>query len=170
MRCGPRSFGYNLLPLSRIHAMLHPPREIRLGSRRGTEADFVFHASLWQGRGVFPQDLARLSAGRPFESHRKETPSQGDRLIKQPISSGGTSRRDQGNISAFFENRWRDCLASPFTKSTNASFSKRTPKELLWLFSLEEMWTTALNHLSQQIRQYFVRPESHQRALVCLQG
>jgi uncharacterized membrane protein YsdA (DUF1294 family) len=46
----------------------------------------------------------------------------------------------------------------------------RTPKELLWLFSLEEMWTTALNHLSQQIRQYFVRPESHQRALVYLQG
>lgn len=126
LRCGPRSFGCNLPPLSRIHAMLHPPREIRLGSRGGTEADFVFHASLWQGRGVFPQDLARLSAGRPFESHRKETPSQGDRLIKPPISSGGTSRRDQGNISAFFENRWRDCLSSPFTKSTNASFSKRT--------------------------------------------
>src|SRR5260370_41534117 len=46
----------------------------------------------------------------------------------------------------------------------------RTLKELLWLFSLEEMWTTAINHLSQQIRQYFVRPESHQRAVVYLQG
>jgi hypothetical protein len=29
----------------------------------------------------------------------------------------------------------------------------------------EEIWTTAFNHLSQQIRQYFVRPESHQQAL-----
>jgi len=34
----------------------------------------------------------------------------------------------------------------------------------------EEIWTAALNQLSQQIRQHFVRPESHQRALAYLQG
>lgn len=36
--------------------------------------------------------------------------------------------------------------------------------------SPEGIWTTAFNHVSQQIRQYFVRTESHQRALVYLQG
>jgi SRSO17 transposase len=46
----------------------------------------------------------------------------------------------------------------------------RTTKELLWLFSLKEIWTTALDHLSRQIRPHFVRPEAHQRALVYLQG
>jgi SRSO17 transposase len=34
----------------------------------------------------------------------------------------------------------------------------------------EEMRTTAFNHLSQQIRQYFARPESHRCALTYLQG
>ncbi len=34
----------------------------------------------------------------------------------------------------------------------------------------EERWTTAFNHVSQQIRPYFARPESHQHALVYLQG
>jgi len=34
----------------------------------------------------------------------------------------------------------------------------------------EERWTTAFNHVSQQIRQYFARPESHQHALAYLQG
>jgi SRSO17 transposase len=43
-------------------------------------------------------------------------------------------------------------------------------RNLLWLFSLEEMWTTALNSLGQQIRPYFVRPASHRRALAYLQG
>jgi hypothetical protein len=37
-------------------------------------------------------------------------------------------------------------------------------------FSPEEIWTTALNHLSQQIRPHFVRLEAHQRALAYLQG
>ena len=37
-------------------------------------------------------------------------------------------------------------------------------------FFPEEKWTTALNHLGQQIRPHFVRPECHQRALVYLQG
>ena len=32
------------------------------------------------------------------------------------------------------------------------------------------MWTTALNHLSQQIRQYFVRPDLISESLVYLQG
>lgn len=35
---------------------------------------------------------------------------------------------------------------------------------------LEEVWTTVLDQLSQQIRQHFVRPESHQRALDYIQG
>jgi len=34
----------------------------------------------------------------------------------------------------------------------------------------EEIWTTAFNHMSQQIRPYFARPESYQRALAYLQG
>lgn len=34
----------------------------------------------------------------------------------------------------------------------------------------EERWTTAFNHVSQQIRQHFARPESHQHALAYLQG
>jgi SRSO17 transposase len=34
----------------------------------------------------------------------------------------------------------------------------------------EEIWTTALDQLSQRIRQHFVRPESHQRALAYMQG
>ena len=34
----------------------------------------------------------------------------------------------------------------------------------------EEIWTTAFNHMSQQIRPYFARPESHQRALAYLRG
>jgi hypothetical protein len=37
-------------------------------------------------------------------------------------------------------------------------------------FSLKEVWTTALNKLSQQIRLHFVRPESHQRVLANIQG
>ena len=37
-------------------------------------------------------------------------------------------------------------------------------------FFPQEVWTTALDQLSQRIRQYFVRPESHQRALAYLQG
>ena len=36
--------------------------------------------------------------------------------------------------------------------------------------SPEEVWTTALNRLSQQIRQHFVRPESHQLVLAYMQG
>jgi SRSO17 transposase len=36
--------------------------------------------------------------------------------------------------------------------------------------SLGEVWTTAFNQLGQRIRQHFVRPESHQRALAYLQG
>jgi SRSO17 transposase len=36
--------------------------------------------------------------------------------------------------------------------------------------SPEEVWATALNKLSQHIRQYFIRPESHQRALAYIQG
>ena len=36
--------------------------------------------------------------------------------------------------------------------------------------SPEEAWTTALDQLSQQIRQHFVRSESHQRALAYMQG
>jgi SRSO17 transposase len=36
--------------------------------------------------------------------------------------------------------------------------------------SPQEVWTTALNKLSQQIRPHFVRPESHRRALAYLQG
>jgi SRSO17 transposase len=38
------------------------------------------------------------------------------------------------------------------------------------IFSLEEIWTTALDHLGRQIRPHFVRPETHQRALAYLQG
>jgi hypothetical protein len=34
----------------------------------------------------------------------------------------------------------------------------------------EEIWTAAFNRVSQQIRPYFVRTESHQRALAYLQG
>ncbi len=34
----------------------------------------------------------------------------------------------------------------------------------------EEVWTTVLDQLSQQIRQHFIRPESHQRALTYIQG
>ncbi|MDQ2713990.1 MAG: IS701 family transposase [Chloroflexota bacterium] len=34
----------------------------------------------------------------------------------------------------------------------------------------KEVWTTELDQLSQRIRQYFVRPESHQQALAYLQG
>ena len=37
-------------------------------------------------------------------------------------------------------------------------------------FFPEEIWTTALNHLSRQIRPHFVRPEAHQRALAYIQG
>jgi SRSO17 transposase len=37
-------------------------------------------------------------------------------------------------------------------------------------FFPEEIWTTTLDHLSRQIRQHFVRPEAHQRALVYIQG
>lgn len=37
-------------------------------------------------------------------------------------------------------------------------------------FFPKEVWTTALDHLSQRIRQYFVRPEPHQRALAYMQG
>src|SRR5258706_14802229 len=36
--------------------------------------------------------------------------------------------------------------------------------------SPEEAWTTALDQLSQQIRQHFIRSESHQRALAYMQG
>ena len=36
--------------------------------------------------------------------------------------------------------------------------------------SPEEVWTTAFNQLSQQMRGYFVRPESHYRALTYIQG
>jgi hypothetical protein len=46
----------------------------------------------------------------------------------------------------------------------------RTTKELLWLFSLKEIRTMALDHVSRQIRPHFVRPEAHQRVLVYLQG
>lgn len=51
-------------------------------------------------------------------------------------------------------------------------------KELLWLyFALQQtrlpappqVWATALDQLSQRIRQYFGRPESHQRALTYIQ-
>jgi SRSO17 transposase len=34
----------------------------------------------------------------------------------------------------------------------------------------EELWTTALDQLSQQIEQHFIRLESHQRALAYIQG
>jgi len=34
----------------------------------------------------------------------------------------------------------------------------------------KEVWTTALDQLSQRIRQYFVRPEARQRTLAYLQG
>jgi len=34
----------------------------------------------------------------------------------------------------------------------------------------KEVWTAALDQLSQRIREYFVRPESHQRALAYVQG
>ena len=34
----------------------------------------------------------------------------------------------------------------------------------------EEIWTTVFNKLSQRIRQYFMRPEPHQRALAYIQG
>ena len=37
-------------------------------------------------------------------------------------------------------------------------------------FFPQEVWATALDQLSQRIRQYFVRPESHQRALAYFQG
>jgi SRSO17 transposase len=36
--------------------------------------------------------------------------------------------------------------------------------------SPKEVWTTAFNQLSQQMRGYFVRPESHYRALTYVQG
>lgn len=36
--------------------------------------------------------------------------------------------------------------------------------------SPEEVWTTALDQLNQQIRQHFVRSEPHQRALAYMQG
>ncbi len=36
--------------------------------------------------------------------------------------------------------------------------------------SPEEAWTAAFNHLSQHIRQHFIRPETHQRALAYIQG
>src|SRR5437660_916600 len=34
----------------------------------------------------------------------------------------------------------------------------------------EEVWTSALNELSQRIRRYFVRQEPHQRAFAYVQG
>jgi hypothetical protein len=34
----------------------------------------------------------------------------------------------------------------------------------------EEIWTTSFNELSQRIRQYFLRPEPHQRARAYVQG
>jgi SRSO17 transposase len=43
-------------------------------------------------------------------SHRKETPSQGDRRFDQPISSGGTSRQSPG---CFFRPRSWEALSSP---------------------------------------------------------
>jgi SRSO17 transposase len=46
------------------------------------------------------------------------------------------------------------------------NFSSKTPPSSF----PEEIWTTAFNRVSQQIRQHFVRPESHQRALANLQG
>lgn len=36
--------------------------------------------------------------------------------------------------------------------------------------SPEEAWTAAFTHLSQHIRQHFIRPEAHQRALAYIQG
>lgn len=36
--------------------------------------------------------------------------------------------------------------------------------------SPEEGWTAAFNQLSQHIRQHFIRPEAHQRALASIQG
>ena len=46
---------------------------------------------------------------------------------------------------------------------------KNSPKSRPSSFP-EEIWTRAFNYVSQQIRQYFVRTESHQRALAYLQG
>lgn len=46
---------------------------------------------------------------------------------------------------------------------------ENVPKDCSTSFP-EEIWTTAFNHLSQQIRPSFVRTESHQRALTYLQG
>jgi SRSO17 transposase len=46
----------------------------------------------------------------------------------------------------------------------------KTTKETFMAFFPKEVWTTARDQLSQQIRQHFVRPEPHQRALTYMQG
>jgi hypothetical protein len=44
-------------------------------------------------------------------------------------------------------------------------FPKASPS-----LSPEEVWTTTFNQLSQRMRRYFIRSESHQRALAYMQG
>jgi hypothetical protein len=66
-------------------------------------------------------------------------------LSSQPISSLKKHKNNRGIFYDF------SLSASP------SSFPK-------------EVWTTTLDQLSQRIKQYFVRPESHQRALAYLQG
>jgi hypothetical protein len=61
-----------------------------------------------------------------------------------------------------------DCQQNLKTKGKSSmplSFSTASPSS-----TPEEMWTTVFNELSQRIRPYFVRPESHHRALAYMQG
>jgi hypothetical protein len=61
-------------------------------------------------------------------------------------------------------------FAKPWHKNSKGSFYEHFSPSVRPSSFPEERWTTAFNHVSQQIRQYFARPKSHQHALAYLQG
>jgi SRSO17 transposase len=73
-------------------------------------------------------------------------------------------------VGKLFGSDKRERPLSSIASDQTAEENTKTTKEASMAFFPQEVWTTALDQLSQRIRHHFVRPEPHQRALAYLQG
>lgn len=108
-------------------------------------------------RMTFPHHFTRpVSGSSPARSLRVHAALPFSSETTTSIGSKTCHVREGKQWWAGYENKRRTLYASSFSLSRS--------------LSPEEVWTVALNELSQRIRRYFVRREPHQRALTYLQG